>query len=245
VLYRANQNTAAAASAITRAGGHLVKQNSKIGFAVVTSSNSAFAADINRSGVVAGAARNRVIGRAPALSRVHARDLERLTAEREASKGTKGQVIAPAAAGTAAAPAPEPLANLQWDMRQISATADGSYAKDQGSHKVLVGIIDTGIDGNHPDIAPNFNRALSRNFTVDNPVIDGPCEHPSCVDPADEDDDGHGTHVAGNVGAPINGLGIAAWHRRFRSSTSARARTLVSSSWSPRSRRFFTPATQA
>ena len=32
---------------------------------------------------------------------------------------------------------------------------------------MLVGIIDTGIDASHPDIAPNFNAALSRNFTVD------------------------------------------------------------------------------
>jgi subtilisin family serine protease len=74
---------------------------------------------------------------------------------------------------------------------------------------VRVGIIDTGVDGTHPDIAPNFDRALSRNFTQDMPDIDGPCEHPSCVDPIDEDDDGHGTHVAGTVGAPINGLGMA------------------------------------
>ena len=29
----------------------------------------------------------------------------------------------------AAATTPEPLANLQWDMRQIGATATGSYAK--------------------------------------------------------------------------------------------------------------------
>jgi subtilisin family serine protease len=76
---------------------------------------------------------------------------------------------------------------------------------------VRVGIIDTGVDGTHPDIAPNFDRALSRNFTVDNPpgIDDGPCEHPSCVDPVDEDDDGHGTHVAGTIGAALNGLGMA------------------------------------
>jgi subtilisin family serine protease len=39
--------------------------------------------------------------------------------------------------------------------------------------------------------------------------IDGPCEHPSCVDPVDEDDGGHGTHVASEIASPINKLGIA------------------------------------
>jgi subtilisin family serine protease len=77
---------------------------------------------------------------------------------------------------------------------------------------VRVGILDTGVDGSHPDIAPNFNRGLSRNFTTDDPIIDGPCaEDPdgSCNDPADVDEDGHGTHVAGTVASPINGVGIA------------------------------------
>ena len=73
---------------------------------------------------------------------------------------------------------------------------------------MLVGIIDTGVDGTHPDIAPNFDAALSRNFTVDIPVdangdaIDGPCEDEpdqSCNDPADVDEDGHGTHVASTI----------------------------------------------
>ena len=38
-----------------------------------------------------------------------------------------------------------------------------------------VGVVDTGIQGDHPDIAPNFDAALSRNFTSDDPVIDGSC----------------------------------------------------------------------
>jgi lantibiotic leader peptide-processing serine protease len=124
-----------------------------------------------------------------------------MTAERKAAQGNGRVNTQPSAA--------EPFADLQWDMRLINATPSQSYKRQPGNHGVRVGIIDTGVDGTHPDIAPNFNRSLSRNFTTDIPSIDGPCEHASCVDPVDEDDDGHGTHVAGTVAAPINGLGMA------------------------------------
>jgi len=96
---------------------------------------------------------------------------------------------------------------LQWDMRMIHATVDGSYAVNQGSKDVLVGVMDTGIDGSHPDIAPNFNAALSRNFTRDIELIDGPCDNAGpdpCKDPADVDDDGHGTHVASTIAETTN-----------------------------------------
>ena len=75
---------------------------------------------------------------------------------------------------------------------------------------MLVGIIDTGIDATHPDLAANFDAALSQNFTTDIPAIDGPCEfaRPVCKDPANVDHGGHGTHVAGIVAADDNGFGI-------------------------------------
>ena len=126
-------------------------------------------------------------------------------------RGTGGQADAPTArrSKAAAVPAPEPLANRQWDMRQIGATPTGSYARQPGKRTVLVGVIDTGIDGSHPDVAPNFDDADSHNFVTDNPAIDGPCEVASCVDPANVDDGGHGTHVASTIASPLNGLGIA------------------------------------
>ena len=94
----------------------------------------------------------------------------------------------------------------------IGATTTGSYAIEQGNRGVLVGVIDTGIDGFHPDIAPNFDAALSRNFTVDVPLVDGDCADEadgSCNDPANVDENGHGTHVAGTIASPLNGLGMA------------------------------------
>ena len=41
------------------------------------------------------------------------------------------------------------------------------------------------------------------------PEIDGPCEVPSCLDPVGTDDGGHGTHVAGTIGAAANGFGVS------------------------------------
>jgi subtilisin family serine protease len=208
VVYARGASTDAARAAIAFAGGTIVKENAKVGVATVVSTNAGFAADATGASAIEGVARNRVIGTAPddavadgkvqKLDPAQA-DLEGATARSGASRAASGQ---------------EPLAGAQWDMQQIGATASGSYKYEQGKG-VRVGIIDTGVDGTHPDIAPNFDATLSRNFTTDIPVdangneIDGPCEHPSCVDPNDEDDDGHGTHVASTIAAPINKLGIA------------------------------------
>jgi subtilisin family serine protease len=207
VLYERGAPVSAAHAAIKRAGGRIVKENRKIGVATVRSANARFVAAVARSHALYGAARNRSIGYAPA-SRARARDpfaLERMTALRESASGN-GRVHR-----GDSSPA-EPFADLQWDMRMINATPSQSYKRQPGNHGVRVGILDTGIDGSHPDIAPNFNASLSRNFTQDIPLIDGPCEEESdasCNDPADVDEDGHGTHVAGTVAAPINGLGMA------------------------------------
>ena len=205
VLYSKHASLAAARLAVSRAGGSVLRENAKIGVATAYSVNPAFAARASRQPAIDGVARSRPIGTAPTL-RPKRDAVERLTkAERATAK------VAPRFAAKQQPPplTAEPLANLQWDMAQIHATTDGSYAKQLGDKGVRVGIIDTGIDGTHPDIAPNFDGALSRNFTTDIPDIDGPCEHPTCVDPPNEDDDGHGTHVAGTVGAALNGLGIA------------------------------------
>ncbi|WP_245646998.1 S8 family peptidase [Microtetraspora niveoalba] len=134
------------------------------------------------------------------------------------STGTPPVTGSPAASPPAsgAAPPADPLSGRQWDMKMIGATATGTYADPSArGARVLVGVIDTGIDGKHPDVAPNFNRELSRNFVTDRPkdpngkTFDGPCEYKNCKDPVDVDDDGHGTHVASTIGSPLNGIGIA------------------------------------
>ncbi|WP_207670105.1 S8 family serine peptidase [Glaciibacter flavus] len=217
VLFAEGTSSAAAKAAVTAAGGTLVEENTDVGVATVKTTDAAFVQKAAAQSVIQGSAENRVVGAVPDDS--VGRDAARVDA---AEAETRTAVVASSAAASAKAGASgklvEPLADLQWDMKQIGATADGSYKYETGSHKVKVGIIDTGVDGTHPDIAPNFDTKLSRNFTVDVPydadggLIDGPCEEEpdqSCNDPANVDEDGHGTHVASTIGAPINGIGIA------------------------------------
>ena len=180
--------------------------------ATVVSSNTRFRAEAARSAVIDGVARNVPIGKARPSLRPKVSE-EQLRTLRRAARGTKAAPLKGATGNGLDSHNPaEPLAPLQWDMRMIHATPDGSYHKEKGSNRVLVGILDTGIDGNHPDIASNFNRSLSRNFTVDIPLVDGPCADErdgSCNDPNDVDENSHGTHVASTVASPINSLGVA------------------------------------
>jgi subtilisin family serine protease len=197
VLYKHGVNATQGRHAVEAAGGRILNANSKIGVATVRSSDSHFIANAERQGALAGAASNKPIGHSPKTTPWQPQ-------WRVESAGAGGRSRVPAAA-----PKEDPFAGAQWDMKMIGATATGSYRKQPGSHAVRVGIIDTGIDASHPDIAPNFDHRLSRNFVTDMPNIDGPCEQSDCHDPADVDQGGHGTHVAGTVGAALNGVGVA------------------------------------
>jgi lantibiotic leader peptide-processing serine protease len=193
----------AAHNAVHASGGTIVRENTRVGLATVVSRNPNFLADADRQSALEGAARNIPIGYA-APDRV----LKKPDPAERDRVGHAGRAPKTPTNGVEA----DPLSGLQWDMKMIHATEDGSYAVQPGDPRVIVAIIDTGIDGSHPDIAPNFNLELSRNWTTDIPLIDGPCEDEpdqSCEDPPDVDENGHGTHVAGTVAAALNGLGLA------------------------------------
>ena len=213
VVYAEGASAQAARAAVAAAGGRIVKENAKVGVATVRSGNGDFVADAAAARAIEGAAHNQSIGSVPDQVGAdgEAQKLDPAQADLDAAVASRGSRRH---SGPAAGRGEEPLAGLQWDMQQIGATAAGSQRYEQGKG-IRVGIIDTGVDGTHPDIAPNFDAGLSRNFTTDIPVdangdvIDGPCEVASCVDPPNVDDDGHGTHVASTIASPVNRLGIA------------------------------------
>jgi lantibiotic leader peptide-processing serine protease len=200
VQYKEGASAADARAAIRDAGGTVVDEITAIGLAKVRTSNPSFVSEALGERALAGVARNRIVGYAEPALQPKVDDVESLIAADGAGPTVTAAVDA------------EPLANLQWDMAMIDATADGSHAVDTGNPDVLVGIIDTGIDASHPDLAPNFRADLSRNFTTDIPLIDGACNQEpdhSCDDPSNVDENGHGSHTAGTVAAALNGLGIA------------------------------------
>lgn len=100
-------------------------------------------------------------------------------------------------------PSADPLESQQWSMQQIRT--EEAHAIQAGSREVDVGILDSGIDGRHVDFldsdgSSNVDCARGRDFIPEGPGVGTP-------DPC-MDNQFHGTHVAGIVGAQANGLGV-------------------------------------
>lgn len=86
---------------------------------------------------------------------------------------------------------PEELEQIPWGVKKIRADDVWNEYKVKGK-EINIGIIDTGLDHNHPDLKDNIKGGY--NF-VDN-------------DDNISDDNGHGSHVAGIIAALANKTGI-------------------------------------
>lgn len=101
------------------------------------------------------------------------------------------------ASGAPAAPN-DPFWPQQWNMTQIGLPAAWGASTGRG---VKIGIVDTGVDLGHQD--------LSLKVAGDTNCINSGGDSTKCTGSA-QDDNGHGTHVAGIAAAATNnGLGVA------------------------------------
>ncbi len=128
--------------------------------------------------------------------------------------------------GIQARPSESPLAadpslGRAWGIYKIGA--DRAWAQTRGSRNVIVAVIDTGVDYNHPDLAanmwrnPNYGRTAATGVDAQGARISHDLVGWDFVhnDNLPYDDGGHGTHVAGTIGAAgNNGRGVSGVSQR-------------------------------
>ncbi|WP_158438296.1 S8 family peptidase [Natranaerobius thermophilus] len=84
---------------------------------------------------------------------------------------------------------------FQWDIKRVTQN-EKAWDITRGDDSVTVGVIDTGIDADHPDLKENLEFATVHYEDAE--------EEDAYVDP-----NGHGTHVAGSIAADgeVKGVG--------------------------------------
>jgi subtilisin family serine protease len=179
VLAPQGKSTAKAAARVAAAGGTVVAAYDQIGVLVARSTNASFQTAVAGAGVDAVASTN---GLGTTL----------IDDDIVEASGT-------AAVDASADPTAEPLWGSQWDMAQIDVPA--AHAITTGDPSVVVGVLDSGIDATHPDLATQV--AKDQSASCIGGVVD---TSQAAWSPTTSS---HGTHVAGTIAAAINGIGIA------------------------------------
>lgn len=182
---RAISLTAQAANAATKAGGRVVQQWPQIGVVIVQSTRTNFLTALlaQHSYAVLSAAdsRNMAVRESPAPA--GSVTVPVVTSRTGTSKRLTGRA--------------DSLTGRQWYLKSTGALAAAS--RTEGNSRVVIGILDTGVDGTHTDISRNFDAADSVNCTNGG----RPDTRPGRWTGAS-----HGTHVAGIAAAAQQGWGI-------------------------------------
>ncbi|MFD9059925.1 S8 family serine peptidase [Kitasatospora purpeofusca] len=172
LVISAPADIAAAKSAVTANGGTVFASYDAIGVVVAHSTSTGFAAAVR---AVAG--------------------VQQVGATR--TSDVPADAYNPALPANPAQSATTLTESNRWDMTQIKA--DQAWAVSTGSSTVKVGVLDTGVDDQHQDLAPNFDAADSASCAY------GKADTRTG---AWRDVDTHGTHVAGTIAAAKNGKGV-------------------------------------
>ena len=90
----------------------------------------------------------------------------------------------------------------QWGL--VNVNAYNSWDISQNANQVIVGVVDTGIDASHSDLTNNIYRLQDHNLnnTLHRDFTTGMEFGTAILEPTDSK--GHGTHVAGIIGAQGN-----------------------------------------
>ena len=112
--------------------------------------------------------------------------------------GIGAAAVVSAPVGAASSSPNDPLYSRQWNLAKVGAPLAWSRSTGQG---VTIGIVDTGIDLRQEDLA---GKVVASTDCV------GASGNPAACSGTGQDDNGHGTHVAGIAAAETdNGKGVA------------------------------------
>ena len=188
------RDTAAVKRAIVKADGTVVQAWPQIGVVVAHSTNGDF-----RSDVLAGAdgARVESVGATRTVPVSEgAPGVGGTTAYTEDKPHGPGRTFDGSIVGATVA---DPREGEQWDMAMIKA--DQAHAVTDGRKGVVVGVLDSGVDVAHPDLAAQVDLDKSVNCS-DAGKVDLTLAGKTSLSGT------HGTHVAGTIAAARNGVGI-------------------------------------
>jgi subtilisin family serine protease len=96
---------------------------------------------------------------------------------------------------------------LQWDDNRMNVRA--AWARTTGDRSVRVAVIDTGVQGSHKELLPNYDNQASTNTIPCNTLVrmfGQIVNQLGLHDCSSEDTEGHGTWVASRIAGAANGF---------------------------------------
>jgi subtilisin family serine protease len=101
----------------------------------------------------------------------------------------------------------DPNYSRQWGLQKIQAEQAWPVTNGSGA---VVAVVDSGVDLTHPDLQANILNLSDADMVEPDGTCTGGGQGRTCTQDGAQDKNGHGTHVAGIVGAITNnGVGVA------------------------------------
>jgi len=189
-------------NAVTKAGGEVVTDLSKINAVTALPKASDFATRIKASQGVQSAWLDMLSVRIP---RADAAGADKLNGKSDPQLGNPGPNGPPDPWHNLSSFLGEtnPEGILQWDDNRMNVPA--AWGTTTGDRTVRVAVLDTGVQGSHKELLANYDNQTSANMIPCNLLTlqFGPLGQKDC---SSEDTEGHGTWVASRIAGAANGF---------------------------------------